>query len=249
MSNSIKIVQIPTLPSLECLDMSALAGLSEVPALIIENSNLGYFGQASEVARRTDLVGNALASLTRGVYVPEFRKARFETGIPAHVDGEDVQRFWQANTAFSKEARPIVGQTAGARITIDAFKLSQPLGEEVQREVVLKGQPLKSHDSSLFLRNKYYPSGSIERRGIIETLKRKNIPAPHLVRSFEGFVPLGATVIFVNGVGGTDSDMLFTHSTRSAFRVGEDLTDTYLFWRTASLGRVEPASRIEIQIL
>lgn len=224
--------QIPTIPSIDALDAGMVAGLQRIPGLIVEHPDFGMFTlQGREVRRRTDLVGRKLANLTSGIYTSELDGRDVFTGVPDHLDG-DAGPYFQLNTGRLAGDKPEKGSVVGARFTIKIFKLEEPVEQELFNEIALRRPRPRSFNSTFNL------NSCNGRVGIVDSLHRRGKKPPALVGVFEGFVPVGATIIFGNGTDDT-SKLLRTHTTRSAYMKDGQIRDTSMFWRKVSLGRVE----------
>ena len=230
----IQTLEIPRIPSLDCLDERVVEEMQTTPALIIEQGPISKRTEPSKQCfDRLNEAGTKLADLVAGRFVLEKADLNAHTGVPEHVDG-NTEEFWQGNCSWGTGIGVLL-RKPGALFTINEYFLEEPLEEGLFKQIVWKGHDPCSPESSFYFKSDMEQN----RTGIVSVLLRESKPSPTLRRSWTGFVPLGAVVFFVNGTG-KNSSTLYTHTTSSAYNKNERETKTTeLFRRTATLGRIE----------
>lgn len=217
------------------LEPSHIEALGETPALIVDHGVMPRLFERSVARRRHNKVVDWLSQQTGQEAVHEFRSfATTRHGFPMHVDGV-VPRYLQVNTSILHQGQGLRWGW-GARFTMARYRLSAPL-EDLGVEQMTGGSNPFNEATSLGLSDDKGRYGG----GVIGLHERHGHRRPELAQRFEGHIPLGGTIIFINGTGVGETDILM-HETSTAIRQGSgEIRDSYLFTRQIILSRVPQA--------
>lgn len=191
-----------------------------------------------ETARRTMRTGEAIGAIIGGSYTHEVTGASYNTGLLEHVDGR-VARYVQLNTAgYIEKSRIKSPENDG---TLYSFRKYRALSMELERALAqfTPKNPKAGEYFNSVLVQKFMYADSAHQDNLFGVMERQGAPQPELVAEKAIFIPLLATVAFVNGFG--CGDTFYTHQTSSA-RLADpknpDSVEIAGFRRLASTGRV-----------
>lgn len=194
----------------------------------------------SETARRTRCTGEAVGAIIGGSYKHEATGGSYNTGLLEHVDGRFVPKYIQVNTAgYIEKSRIKSPGSDGTLYMFRKYKASSPAELERALNCFI---PKKVKDGEYFNSihiQKFMFADSANQDNLFGVMERQGAPQPELVAEKAIFIPLLATVAFVNGFG--RGDTFHTHQTNSASLTDPENPSTVRiagFRRIASTGRV-----------
>jgi hypothetical protein len=191
-----------------------------------------------ETARRTMRTGEAIGAIIGGSYTHEVTGASYNTGLLEHVDGR-ISRYLQVGTAGYMEKPAIKVQEPGG--TLYTFrKYTTP--EDNLSNALNQCRPVTSRKDEYFNTihiQKLMFEVDNNQNNLFGVFNRLSLPYPELEATRRVFVPLLATVAFVNGFG--ENGVFYSHETTSA-RLTEpenaSSAEVAGFRRQAATGRV-----------
>lgn len=203
--------------------------LFTAPLFVVEHGDLPDHFTALTAKNRTASVGKQVAKLFAGVSSVEGALDVYNGGVPEHFDGVHVQRYAQVNTCHRTNKNDLTGEGGATRFTIrrrsfapatlsDYFDLPDDTTEEAE---------LYANSCLVYTRRPDPVKPSIQ-----EIAEREDLPFPNTAKTWTITVPIGATAVFLNGSGFSDS--FYTHETRSWHASDRESN----FNRVAKLGRV-----------
>jgi len=230
-------------PNLEVLALAPKTELDGCQALVVGHEGARapcwLARYKNELGRRTRLTGEALVELIGGSYEHEATGVSYNAGLPEHVDGR-VNPYFQINTAGYLQNGDLKSNLpGGTRYTLTKYHL----GSKAMLQNVLYCFP--DHSSG----DEYYNSVQVQKpmfgipNGISGNLfglfEEKGFPVPRIIDQRDIFVPLLATIAFINGFGVDDE--FISHATSSARLVNRNNQQSVVvagFRRQAATGRV-----------